>query len=877
MNEKEKTRCPLTLQPGLPDNRPSADGWRPFLFPFFALVLILFIGLPASPAEVQSPKGTLRGTVTALDSDGNPFNFPGVNIKLTGAPPSAVSLSTFSGDDGKYEFVELPPGSYTLEAGLPGFKTVTRKVFMTPGATVEESIRLELAEVREEVEVREQAPTVAQQTPAPPATLTGPQLTVLPTLNQKFKETLTVQPGVIRSREGKINIKGAAENQGMLRIDSAEAVDPITGGFDVDLSVDAIQSVEVYKSPYPAEYGDFSGGLTEIRTRPPASNWKVALNDFNPSFRGKNGHLAGIAADTPRLSFSGPLVKNKLGFSESLFYDLRKTPVRGLAWPNNEFKREGYNSFTNFQYTFSPQHLLSVNVHVFPVKHQFANSTALIPQTASSDRGQRGVSVGGTDRYLFASGGALTTLFNYTHFRNYAHGQGPLDMLLTPNGWDGNFFNQFTRTSNQEEFLQDYAFPLKEKWGQHQVKIGGSVIHRSYDGTSSSHAVILPRVDGSVAGRIEFLGGLSNQTPGGETRLSAHNTETAVFIQDHWSLHERFALDLGLRYFTQSLGDSDNFDPRLGLIFSPDSGGKTIIRGGIGIFHDRNRLLAGDFANNPTRVVTLFDEQGVPLGPPQAFRNRCAQGSADRPRFLPSCSALDNTPYNLTFNAAVERKLGRGWTLRLGYLNSRTYNLFVVNPVLAGGTDPTLLLTNAGSSHYHEYEATGRWAGEGSTLNMTYLHSRSRGNQNTLGQIFVPFEQPVIRPDVYSNLPSDVPDRFTAWGVFKFPLKITFSPIVDWHSGFSFSKVDVLQNYVGPANSVRFPTFFTLNVRVTKQIHLPFPHFLRKYGVNVGIGSLNLTNHGNPTEVFNNVTSPFFGLFPGREKRVNILVINYEQ
>jgi hypothetical protein len=53
-------------------------------------------------------------------------------------------------------------------------------------------------------------------------------------------------------------------------------------------------------------------------------------------------------------------------------------------------------------------------------------------------------------------------MFRYTRFNSNAHGQGPIDMFITPEGWGGNFFNAWTRTSNQFELMPVYKFPLKE-------------------------------------------------------------------------------------------------------------------------------------------------------------------------------------------------------------------------------------------------------------------------------------------------------------------------------------------------------------------------------------------------------------------------------
>jgi len=99
-------------------------------------------------------------------------------------------------------------------------------------------------------------------------------------------------------------------------------------------------------------------------------------------------------------------------------------------------------------------------------------------------------------------------------------------------------------------------------------------------------------------------------------------------------------------------------------------------------------------------------------------------------------------------------------------------------------------------------------------LNVSYIWSRARGDLNTVSSVFLAFEQPVIRPDVSGILPSDVPNRVVSWGVFHLPWSLTVSPVVDVHTGFPYSNVDVLQDYAGLPNGSRFPTFFSADAQV---------------------------------------------------------------
>ncbi len=829
---------------------------RRTLAPILA-ILGLLVGPPLFRAWPPSQTQTISGGV--LSEKGEPI--PGAVCTLTGRALPDQGLSATTGEKGEFQYPGLMPGAYDLTCAALGHQAVQQKgleVTEAQALTVQVVLPAEIF-IRQRVEVREQAPTISQQSSAPPARLSSQVLRALPLAQQKFKAALPLIPGVIRTPDGKINIKGSVESQGVLLVDLAETVDPVSGSFSIEVPIDAVESVDVYKSAYRADAGRFSGGLTTVQTKPPSSQWNFELNDFLPTLRVRGGHVVGIADNSPRMSFGGPLALNRLNFSESFAYNLNRQPVRGLAWPHNETNTQGFDSFTNFQYIFSPQHLMTANLKLFPLRRQFADINSLVPQSASSDYSQKGYSIGVTDRYLFGSGGVLTTLVQQTQFDSNAHGQGLEDMLVTPNGWDGNFFNTWKRESNQQEILQTYQLPRKEWRGHHDVRIGGDFVHRAYDGTSRSHPVLLVRPDGTLVERTDFQG------PG---MLSVKDTEAAVFAQDHWALRDQLALDLGLRYSGQTIGESAAIAPRLGVVYSPGSGGKTILRSGIGVFYDRLPLLAGDFNQNPTRVLTCFDPECGPVGVSTVFRNAYVKVDDRRRRIIPLGHGLGSTPYNLTWNVEVDREIRPNVVARLSYLSSRTHNVFIVDPVRLTDNDGILLLSNTGGSRYHELESTLRVrASERADLNISYVHSVARGDLNSMSQVFVPFEQPVIRPNFFADLPSNIPHRLITWGRFKIPWQITASPVLDVHSGFPYSAVNVFQNYVGTPNSLRFPTFFSLDLQLSKDFHLPLIPWLKRHKFRGALGILNITNHQNPRDVFNNIASPLFGQFVGFQHR----------
>jgi hypothetical protein len=556
---------------------------------------------------------------------------------------------------------------------------------------------------------------------------------------------------------------------------------------------------------------------------------------------------------------SVPLHGYRLTMSESFTYFMNKQIVRGLPWPNDVTKRQGFNSFTNLQYVISTQHILTLNLHFFPERQQFADIDSLIPQSASSDYGQRGFSLGINDRRVFASGGLLSTTFQGMRFASYGHGQGPLDMDVTPEGWRGNFFNAYTRTGHQGEGREIYQFPHKNWHGKHELKVGGDAVYRVFDGVSHSMPVNIQRVDGSVAEQINFTG---------LGQLGAHDLEVGLFVEDHWEFGDRLALDAGLRSSGQTLGKADALAPRLGFQYAPGRDNRTILRGGVGVFYSDLPLMAGSFSNNPTRVISLFDAQQNLLGPPETLPNVYARVSKGIYQILPPGQDLDSTPYDVTWNAELDREIQSRMTVRFSYLASRTYDLFLVGPRQLPGNNPFLLMTNNGESNYHEFESTLRIrTARSADVNFSYVHSTARGDLNTFSQEYVPFEQPIIRPNFYSVLNSDVPNRFVMWGEFKVPWKITASPVFDIHTGFPYSAVDALNNYFGVPNGLRLPEFASLDLKLSKDFRVTFIPWVKNHTIRGSINIYNITNHLNPRDVYNNVTSPYFGHLAGPQHR----------
>jgi hypothetical protein len=287
----------------------------------------------------------------------------------------------------------------------------------------------------------------------------------------------------------------------------------------------------------------------------------------------------------------------------------------------------------------------------------------------------------------------------------------------------------------------------------------------------------------------------------------------------------------------------------------------------LGRFYGHIPLLAGNFTMNQVRQVSSFDALGNLQGPPVTYVN--AYGDLNpQGALVASPTFPGNVPYNWTWSLEADRELTPRVMVRLSYISSRASDQFIVNPVTDLATGPAMLLTPHGASRYDELESTLHFHLNNFTdWTVSYVYSKARGDLNTLTQLFAPFAQPVIRPDAYSNLASDVPNRILSWGRFKTHLwGIEAGPVADYHSGFPYAPVDMQQDYIGTPNTRRFPQFFSLDTKLSKEFHLPFP-LIKKHLMRGSFMIFNLSNHTNPRDVFNNVSSPYFGHFVGNQHR----------
>jgi hypothetical protein len=83
---------------------------------------------------------------------------------------------------------------------------------------------------------------------------------------------------------------------------------------------------------------------------------------------------------------------------------------------------------------------------------------------------------------------------------------------------------------------------------------------------------------------------------------------------------------------------------------------------------------------------------------------------------------------------------------------------------------------------------------------------------------------------------------------------------------------------VGVPNSLRFPLYFSLDVKLMREftVHMPFKENAKRKKISIGVFSLDVTGRLNPHDVFNNNGAPslLYGEFAGFQRRLTGLIVN---
>ncbi len=156
---------------------------------------------PAMEAQVQS------GTIAGVVRDEQSAVLPGVTVTLTSVDRTATFVTE---SDGRFRFLNLPPGKYRVTTDLPGFSRVVREdLIVAVGTSVDLTFTLKVATVQETVTVTGESPIIDTRAMGTTTNFSKLELEKIPTSRDPWALMRTV-PGALVDR---VNIAGNETGQ----------------------------------------------------------------------------------------------------------------------------------------------------------------------------------------------------------------------------------------------------------------------------------------------------------------------------------------------------------------------------------------------------------------------------------------------------------------------------------------------------------------------------------------------------------------------------------------------------------------------------------------------------------------------------------------
>lgn len=228
----------------------------------FFLVLTCFV-FPVFGQSLGN-SGTVQGSV--LDPSGAILK--GATVDLHN-PVSGYQRTTATDDSGRFEFTNVPFNPYHLSVSAPGFQTVQQDVNVRTSVPFDLKLTLEIATATSQVTIHAEASDLVEQTPVSHTDIDRSLIERLPIENQSIglSEVLTnASPGVAADANGFFHPLGD-HAQASISLDNQPINDQYSKLFSNQVSLDAIQSMEVISGTPPAEYGDKTSLVINAVTR----------------------------------------------------------------------------------------------------------------------------------------------------------------------------------------------------------------------------------------------------------------------------------------------------------------------------------------------------------------------------------------------------------------------------------------------------------------------------------------------------------------------------------------------------------------------------------------------------------------------------------
>ncbi|MCD9189360.1 MAG: TonB-dependent receptor [Pyrinomonadaceae bacterium] len=659
---------------------------------FFVLCLVILFSADVFSQDLDDV--TISGKI--VDSN---------NAPIAGATVTATLVSTnvernvTTNEDGFYRLIELAPGIYKVKVSASGFGAKERVDLQTlSGQNLQLDFSLSPADVQVEQTVtvtEEDAPAVDTTRTVVGGTVAQREIEELPnntrnpldlvfTLGGVTEEPLSTRdlsedrgqrglstPGTTPEEAGTFALAGGAAYSNNITIDGLDNNDDRSASFRFQPSIDSVAEVQIITNQFSAEYGRASGGRVNLRTRGGSNKYRgrayYFFRDDNLNANTWNNNRRAITRppltdNNPGVTFSGPILKNKLFFFSSYEYgNIQDTtiadawvPVSGgnpnftLPAPTNLSRavqvsatvngvpttvsvapyiepvdtpaikhifstRVDWNLTDANNFTFSYQLGRSNDLRAFSGTNRIAAS--LIGRIRDTD------GFNATHNYIVSSKSVNQLRFQYSTLRprsNQSSGALTPALLVTfvPPGESsqtqvfGSTTNSSDRKENRWQIQDTFSYIL----GAHSLRFGGDVQRVNTEFIDRFDATGTYRFTNFVFFNANSVSSFQQNFNNTST---VKNTYYGIFAQDDWKIRPNLTISYGLRYENETvIDDKNNYSPRFAVAWNPfPKGDKTVIRFGGGIFYNRVLLRTiDDFTAGSQQLRFDSGSLNVPTG-----------------------------------------------------------------------------------------------------------------------------------------------------------------------------------------------------------------------------------------------------------------------
>jgi len=283
----------------------------------------------------------VSGAITGYVTDPGGGAIAGAQVTITGVLTGVVTKAATDAA-GLYFTPNLIPGKYSVGIVAPGFRAFVREnIVLNVDSVINVDAQLTLGAVTDTVTVSAETPLLNTQKTDVSATLSGEDVSSLPTIGRNITSLAVLAPGVIQysyqqgvsenpSNGFTANANGQFWGSNNYQLDGITDTQFALSGYQVVVPpADGVQEMKVTTADYDAELGQVSGMVVQYSTRSGTNSLHGSLWEFNQdsTFFASNPYTEKVAGTGPNGTGTGPSPYSSNTFGASLGGPIRKDKI----------------------------------------------------------------------------------------------------------------------------------------------------------------------------------------------------------------------------------------------------------------------------------------------------------------------------------------------------------------------------------------------------------------------------------------------------------------------------------------------------------------------------------------------------------------------